>query len=335
MSNLTFEQWTHTPEAQEWCADNPDSSMCDTVETHYHYELTNEANLAFAIIFAISLICFLVVFAITRRAVAFTLCLSLGVICEVAGYVGRIMSYNNPWADGGFMLQMVALTIGPAFMAAGLYLCLRRIVTAYGQENSWIRARSYTLIFVPCDIISLILQAMGGAAAGAATTIEDMQRGADIMTAGLACQVATTVGFMIAVAFFIRRTRRRYSELGWDAYEQNPSLVAMRGRWTFHAFMYALALSTIMILWRSCFRLAELADGWGGPVMQREDLFIGFEGVLIVVAVLALNVFHPAVCLGEVFVLPPEPSSRGGIFGIFRRNRQPEEMKTETFDESA
>jgi hypothetical protein len=31
-------------------------------------------------------------------------------------------------------------------MAAGLYLCLRRIVVAYGQDNSAIKAENYTRI---------------------------------------------------------------------------------------------------------------------------------------------------------------------------------------------
>lgn len=43
-------------------------------------------------------------------------------------------------------MQIVCLTIAPAFMAGGIYLCLRRIVYAFGPENSRIRPESYTRI---------------------------------------------------------------------------------------------------------------------------------------------------------------------------------------------
>lgn len=34
--------------------------------------------------------------------------------------------------------------------------------------------------------------------------------------------------------------------------------------------------------------------------MANQAMFIGFEGVLVLVAVLVLNFFHPVVCAGEL-----------------------------------
>lgn len=78
-----------------------------------------------------------------------------GVILEVIGYAGRIMSWKNQWEENGFLIQIVCLTIAPAFMAGGLYLCLRRIVYAFGPENSRIRPESYTrfVSFFPIDYL--------------------------------------------------------------------------------------------------------------------------------------------------------------------------------------
>lgn len=44
----------------------------------------------------------------------------------------------------------------------------------------------------------------------------------------------------------------------------------------FHAFE---VLAIVMILARCAFRVEELRDGYGGPLVRREDLFIGLEGV--------------------------------------------------------
>ncbi|KAG6038214.1 hypothetical protein E4U41_004430, partial [Claviceps citrina] len=83
--------------------------------------------------------------------------------------------------------------------------------------------------------------------------------------------------------------------------EPEPRLVRMRRTLRFRLFLGALALATVLILWRSCFRVAELSEGWTGPIMADEEMFIWFEGVLILVAVAALNVCHPGVCARELF----------------------------------
>ncbi len=59
--------------------------------------------------------------------------------------------------QNGFLIQIVCLTIAPAFMAAGLYLTLSRIVMTFGPENSRIAPLSYPRIFIPYDVVSLLL----------------------------------------------------------------------------------------------------------------------------------------------------------------------------------
>jgi hypothetical protein len=124
--------------------------------------------------------------------------------------------------------------------------------------------------------------------------------GEDIMIAGLAFQVATLLVFIIVCLDFALTTLRRHKVLGDAALDQNPTLVKVRGSLLFRGFLVALALATVCIFWRSVFRVAELSQGWSGPLMKRQDLFIGFEGVMIVVACLALNAFNPAFCFKEL-----------------------------------
>ena len=54
-------------------------------------------------------------------------------------------------------LQVVPLTIAPAFYAAGIYFCLSRIVTVFGTENSRLKPSRYPQIFISLDAISLTL----------------------------------------------------------------------------------------------------------------------------------------------------------------------------------
>jgi hypothetical protein len=123
----------------------------------------------------------------------------------------------------------------------------------------------------------------------------DISTGDNTMLAGLAFQVVTLLVFMLLAADFAIRTIRRPAALDHD-----PALVRLRASWSFRLFLAALALSTICIFIRSVFRVAELSQGWTGPIMKRQDLFIGFEGVMIVIAAVILNIFHPNLCFPDM-----------------------------------
>ncbi|KAF8862789.1 RTA1-domain-containing protein [Acephala macrosclerotiorum] len=276
---------------------------CPISSSYYFYRVSLPANAAFLALFSISLLGFLVTFAATRRALAFHFAMTAGVILEVIGYVGRIKSHDNQWKEDGFLMQIVCLTIAPAFMAGGIYLCLRRIVYAFGPENSRIAPESYTRIFIPCDLLSLLLQAAGGGIASAAThTNKSPTTGDNIMVAGLAFQVFTLGIFIILCLDFAIRTRKRYKSMGESAFDQNPLFIKLRHSWMFKGFIAALTLATICIFWRSVYRVVELAEGWTGHLIRQQWLFVGFEGVMVIVACFALNAFNPAFAFKEAMV---------------------------------
>ena len=74
---------------------------------------------------------------------------------------------------------------------------------ALGKENSRIRPETYTRFFIPCDVVSLVLQALGG---GMASTASHEGRssalGDHIMVAGLSLQVLTLAIFMVRTELF-------------------------------------------------------------------------------------------------------------------------------------
>lgn len=171
-------------------------------------------------------------------------------------------------------------------------------------------------------MIALVFQALGGALASIASqNHESVDLGSNIMIAGLSFQVATVLCFIIASTDFAFRLRRRYQQHGESIFPQDPALRAMRSSFRFKAFLGALGLSSFLILWRSVFRVAELSQGWDGELMTHQELFIAFEGVLIVVAVLVLNVFHPAFCSKELL------AGGGGMGGLWLFRRKGKKAK--------
>lgn len=140
--------------------------LCSYSDSKYEYRIDLAPNAAFLAIFSLSLLGFLVVYGLTRRNLGFTVSLCLGVVCEIIGYIGRIMSWQDQWSDDGFLMQICCLTIGPAFMAAGIYFCLRSIVYAFGAGNSRVTPELYPRIvsLAPTDttyLFHIILKLYG------------------------------------------------------------------------------------------------------------------------------------------------------------------------------
>ncbi|KAF9772942.1 hypothetical protein IL306_009329 [Fusarium sp. DS 682] len=295
-----------------FCFKNPKAEDCEDDLGYYLYDINLAPNAAFLAIFTVSLIGIIVIWVITRRGTAFNVAMMLGLLCEIIGYAGRIVNWHNRFDLTAFITQICCLTIGPAFMAAGIYLCLRRIVTAFGPENSRLPPEYYTRFFIPCDIVSLFLQAFGGGlVAAAAQQYRSTRLGTDIMIAGLASQAVTIFIFVVCSVDFAIRSIRRQRVLGEAAFDQRPEITKVRNSHRFKAFICALSLSAFFILSRSVFRVAELCRGWTGPLMANQYLFVVFEGILIAVSVISLNIFHPSLCMKELLGL-----EGGGLRGI-------------------
>lgn len=73
--------------------------ICNIDDSFYGYRPSRAANIAFAAIFGFSLAAFVLQSFISRRFIGFSIAMILGTLCELIGYIGRILMYNNPWAQ--------------------------------------------------------------------------------------------------------------------------------------------------------------------------------------------------------------------------------------------
>ncbi|KAI9924203.1 hypothetical protein MW887_007153 [Aspergillus wentii] len=212
-----------------------------------------------------------------------------GLVLEVVGYIGRVQLHYNPFPFDPFLEYLICLTIGPAFISAAIYICLGRIVTVYGENVSRLRPRTYTIIFVSCDLLSLILQAAGGAITSTADDNDTSQKGINIMIAGLSTQVVSLAIFMGLCIDLAIRIRRSPQNLNW-------SFGALRSTLKWKLFLISLAIATITIFIRSIFRVAELKDGFDGALANDEVTFMILEGAMMSIACICMTVFHPGYC---------------------------------------
>ena len=148
--------------------------------------------------------------------------------------------------------------------------------------------------------------------------------GDHIMVAGLAFQVFTLLVFQLLCLDFALRTLKRLKSMGGEALD--PGHSTLRKSLKFRLFLVALALATLCIFIRSIYRVAELSEGWGGALIKNQKLFIGFEGAMVIVAVLVLNIFHPGYCFREGY----EPKRYRNVFTKAQKtDKQDAEEKVE------
>ncbi|TIA44054.1 putative RTA1 domain protein [Aureobasidium pullulans] len=267
-------------------------NVCSLDYAQIEYVPTYGGNLAYLIVFAVLLVaqCGLVW---KYRTWGFWVGMFCGLLLEVLGYDGRVTLNGNPFNFDQFVLYLVCLTIGPAFLTASIYLCLGRLVIVFGEGISRFSPKFYTITFMTCDFLSLLLQAVGGALAATQDDTNPSDTGVNIMIAGLAFQIVSlTIFIALSLEFAWRARKARESDLNFEFFN-------LRKRTMFRLLPYAIAIATITIYIRCVFRVAELQDGFGGELANNEGMFMAFEGPMIIIAVVVLTICHPGIAFGS------------------------------------
>lgn len=127
--------------------------------------------------------------------------------------------------------------------------------------------RFITFIFVPCDVLSLVLQGVGGALSAAAYTVDETKVGVDVSKAGLIFQVITLVFFIALSSDFLFALQRSHKKREAKLEKPLKTMVS----W--------LSVATMLILARCLFRIYELKDGYFAPAFRDEGTFIALESV--------------------------------------------------------
>ncbi|CAE6521803.1 unnamed protein product [Rhizoctonia solani] len=225
---------------------------------------------------------------------------------------------GNPWMGGksnidSYMSDQIRLTnwfpttricctiLGPSFMTAANFVILGKVIERLGYQYSRLSPKLYTIVFVICDIVALVVQAVGGAKASLAVQLrnEDPEKGARIMVGGIIFQMAAiTVYTLLAAEFLLRyhfdRPVRATMSPGSETTRSKPQLDTR-----ITLMILGLSISTLFIYIRSIYRTIELLDGWTGPIITNQLYFDVLDGMPIVVAMYAINIFHPSFLLNH------------------------------------
>ncbi|CAG8156763.1 unnamed protein product [Penicillium olsonii] len=257
-------------------------------QTAYGYVPSEAAGIVFCALFGASLLVHVVQFSWKRM---WWLCVfPVGSLVELIGWAGRTWSSKCVYNQNAFLMQISTLIIAPTFFTAGIYILLGRFISIFGRQSSVLSPKAYLWIFCTCDIISLVVQAVGGGLASSAFAREggNTDPGSNTMVGGVIFQLASITVFVICAADFLRRV----SKMG----------VLRTASVSFILLMLAMVISVLCIYVRSIYRTIELLQGWRGYLITHELYFIVLDGAMMVVASAIFNVVSPAFLLDSVKV---------------------------------
>lgn len=148
-----------------------------------------------------------------------------------------------------------------------------------GPRFFHVSSKFYWIGFIILDIISLAIQTVGGVLVSSAEDFDQLNHGSSVMRSGIIFQFSNTVVFVMLIfgAIFRLHTQRirLLSITGW------PVMVVM-------------SVSTVMVLVRNAYRIAELSGGWKGHLMRTESYLIALDMAPMSLAVGIFVVFSPA-----------------------------------------
>ncbi|KAI1100335.1 parasitic phase-specific protein PSP-1 [Jackrogersella minutella] len=252
----------------------------------YGYRPSLVANIIFIVLFALGGVIHAIL-GFKWKTWWFMCCMIVCSINAGIGYGGRVWLWYDPFSFEAFLMQMICITTSPVYYCAATYVILGQTISYFSPSLSRVKPAVFYFGFVTCDIISLALQAAGGAMSSSSSGSNEV--GTDLALAGLAFQVATIVTFCSFLVDFIFRYFR--SPQGHTA----MAIIGLRLK-LFFGFMFLAMFLTVV---RSVYRLVELHEGYSGELIREEPLFIALEGVLVVVSFYCLSLGHPGLVFKE------------------------------------
>ncbi|KXG52381.1 RTA-like protein [Penicillium griseofulvum] len=207
----------------------------------------------------------------------------IGGLFEIVGYIGRAASSKQSpdWTLGPYIVQTLCLLLAPALLAASIYMLLGRIILVLQAESHAILKKKWlTKVFVTGDVLSFILQGAGGGIQSSGS-LDGLKTGERIIIVGLFVQIIF-FGFFVVVAVLFDLKLRKY-----------PIPRSASGEIPWRKHLNILYATSLLILVRSVFRLAEYIQGNHGYLLHHEVYLYVFDSLLIFIAMVVFNVVHP------------------------------------------
>ena len=165
--------------------------------------------------------------------------------------------------------------------SAAIYTVITVMNNRVGRQYAPLPPKVILWFFITCDVVATVVQIIGASLVGVAYSKgKDPNTPNHVLLAGLAFQVFSFAVFVICLSAFLYKARKATTP-------------------AFKQFSVALFAATLAVYLRTCFRLAETAEGLEKLLSTHEVFFGCLEFLPIVVMVYVFVYWHPGRWLGS------------------------------------
>ncbi|KAM0433019.1 hypothetical protein ACHAPT_004724 [Fusarium lateritium] len=227
-------------------------------------------------------------------------------IWEMMAFIFRALSTKDQQSKGIYLVFQIFILLAPIWVNAYAYMTLGRMVHYFLPWRSILGMPAATLaaIFVGLDIVSFIIQLIGGSMAGPGAPPEDQQRAIHIYMGGIGLQEFFIVLFVGLCIRFQTKMHKLKGPMGFKDF--------ITSSWGM--LITALYFSLAMISVRIIYRLIEFSGdvGQDSVLVTHEVYFYILEAAPMFLALLAFNIVHP----GRIMTGPH--SEMPGLFATIK-----------------
>ncbi|KAF8194801.1 RTA1 like protein-domain-containing protein [Mycena galopus ATCC 62051] len=210
---------------------------------------------------------------------------------EFSSFMTRAISTKHQQSAGLALVSQILVLIAPLWVNAFDYIVLGRMIHFFLPSHSilGISGSLLGIFFVMLDVVSFVIQLIGGSLAGPTAPESEVFKGIHIYMGGIGLQ-QFFIFIVLALAARLHRQLQRLERTG-------------TGKTNWRPLLFTLYASLGLITIRIFFRLIEFSAGNEAdqnPIPFHEAYFYVFEAVPMLFALAAMNVVHP----GSVLVGP-------------------------------
>ncbi|KAI1653322.1 RTA1 like protein-domain-containing protein [Daldinia decipiens] len=229
---------------------------------------------------------------IKYKSSVFATAVVTGLTLEVMGYIGRLLLHNTPTDRSGFILFLIGTIVGPTFICGSIFLIPPQIFTIYGEEfRSW-RPVWYSFVLYVLTAVSLVLELAGVLVSTIQDGIGKVDIGSHVLVAGLVIQLVALVIFIGHAILFAIAVQTRHHML-------DIKFASIYNSRSFKAFLFAFTFAVLLLVLRTAYRIAAIAEGFNSSIAQSETLLLILDGLMVLLATLILLAFFPGRILRD------------------------------------
>ncbi|KZV87507.1 RTA1-domain-containing protein [Exidia glandulosa HHB12029] len=238
---------------------------------------------------AVALVAVAQVYLTVKYHAKWLLAMTIGCFAYAIGLASRFALARDPTNRTVFIVEYLLIVLAPCTFIAATYVLLGRLAHYLSADKLLlIRPSLVSVVFVTADIVTFLIQALGGSMVVGTDDPNKIKTGGNLFKLGLILQLVSFAFFIVLVVIFTVRVYKREPRT-WTADKD-------AGKSFFHdwrALLVVLYTACLTIIIRSLYRTAEIQEGPGGKIGKTEWIFYAFDTLPLCICVGTYVPFWP------------------------------------------